>query len=194
MRSRIHAVVLPSEVGDFADEVHQVFLELGRTLGAEGLTAECSPAIDIYETDDGLLLRADLPGVSLDTLELQVQDNKLTLFGRMESCVPENARLLHQEFETGDFLRSFILSDEVDHERISAKLRFARRARHARGRRAAGEASENRGPPRPRRADSNRRAAIKLSRTLGGMRRRQRDTQKDIAHPLHRRHRRPSRA
>lgn len=81
-----------------------------------------TPPIDIYETDDGLLLRADLPGVSLDTLELQVQDNKLTLFGRMIPCVPEDARLLHQEYSVGDFLRSFILSDEVDHERISAKL------------------------------------------------------------------------
>lgn len=81
-----------------------------------------TPPIDIYETDDGLLLRADLPGVSLDTLELQVQDNKLTLFGRMQPSIPEGARLLHQEFETGDFLRSFILSDEVAHERISAKL------------------------------------------------------------------------
>lgn len=81
-----------------------------------------TPPIDIYETEEGLILRADLPGVSLDTLELQVQDNKLTLFGRMEPSVPENARLLHQEYETGDFLRSFILSDEVDHQRISAKL------------------------------------------------------------------------
>jgi HSP20 family protein len=81
-----------------------------------------TPPIDIYETDEGLILRADLPGVSLDTLELQVQDNKLTLFGRMEQIVPEDARLLHQEYETGDFLRSFILSDEVDHQHISAKL------------------------------------------------------------------------
>ncbi|MCX7419350.1 MAG: Hsp20/alpha crystallin family protein [Planctomycetia bacterium] len=81
-----------------------------------------TPPIDIYETDEGLLLRADLPGVSLDTLELQVQDNKLTLFGRMQPSIPEGAKLLHQEFETGDFLRSFILSDEVAHERISAKL------------------------------------------------------------------------
>ena len=81
-----------------------------------------TPPIDIYETDEGLILRADLPGVSLDTLELQVQDNKLTLFGRMEQSVPENARLLHQEYEIGDFLRSFILSDEVDHKHIAAKL------------------------------------------------------------------------
>ena len=81
-----------------------------------------TPPIDIYETDEGLILRADLPGVSLDTLELQVQDNKLTLFGRMETIVPNNARLLHQEYEIGDFLRSFILSDEVDHQHIAAKL------------------------------------------------------------------------
>ena len=39
-----------------------------------------TPPIDIYETDEGLGLQADLPGVCIDTLELQVQDNKLTLF------------------------------------------------------------------------------------------------------------------
>ena len=81
-----------------------------------------TPPIDIHETDDGLVLNADLPGVALDTLDLQVQDNKLTLFGRVQSSVPANAKLLHQEYEVGDFLRSFILSDGVDHDRISAKL------------------------------------------------------------------------
>lgn len=81
-----------------------------------------TPPIDIYETDDGLVLLADLPGVSTETLELQVQDNKLTLFGRVETAIPENAKLLHQEYAVGDFLRSFILSEEVDHERISARL------------------------------------------------------------------------
>lgn len=81
-----------------------------------------NPPIDIYEVPDGLMLRADLPGVTLDTLELQVQNNKLTLFGRVGMPVPSDARLLHQEYHEGDFLRSFILSDTVDHERIIAKL------------------------------------------------------------------------
>lgn len=81
-----------------------------------------TPPIDIYETGEGLMLRADLPGVSLETLELQVQNNKLTLFGRVATCVPSEAKLLHQEYHEGDFLRSFILSDNVDHDRISAKL------------------------------------------------------------------------
>lgn len=81
-----------------------------------------TPPIDIYETDEGLVLHADLPGVSVETLELQVQDNKLTLFGRVTPPVPENARALHREYEVGNFLRSFILSDDVDHDRIGATL------------------------------------------------------------------------
>jgi len=81
-----------------------------------------TPPIDIFETEEGLVLLADLPGVSSETLELQVQDNKLTLFGRVEPEIPEGARLLHQEYRVGHFLRSFILSDEVDHEQISATL------------------------------------------------------------------------
>jgi HSP20 family molecular chaperone IbpA len=81
-----------------------------------------TPPIDIYETEEGLVLHADLPGVSIKTLDLQVQDNKLTLFGRVGQSAPEGARPVHQEYAVGDYLRSFILSDEVDYERISATM------------------------------------------------------------------------
>ena len=81
-----------------------------------------NPPIDIYETPDGLVLYADLPGVDSEGLDLQVQDNRLTLFGRVASTVSESAEMIHQEFQVGDFLRSFILSDEVDHDQIRAKL------------------------------------------------------------------------
>lgn len=81
-----------------------------------------NPPIDIYETPDGLVLYADLPGVDSEGLDLQVQDNRLTLFGRVSSDVSESAQMIHQEYHVGDFLRSFILSDEVDHDQIQAKL------------------------------------------------------------------------
>ncbi len=81
-----------------------------------------NPPTDIYETPDGLVLYADLPGVTLEGLNLQVQDNKLTLFGRIQLLESDPVRVVHQEYPIGDFLRSFILSDEVDHERIQAKL------------------------------------------------------------------------
>ena len=83
-----------------------------------------NPPIDIYETTDGLVLYADLPGVAADGLDLQVQDNRLALFGRVSSghVDADDVDVIHQEYKVGDFLRSFILSDEVDHEQITARL------------------------------------------------------------------------
>ncbi len=81
-----------------------------------------NPPIDIYETPDGLVLYADLPGVTADGLDLQVQDNRLTLFGRVQQKDQQPIAMIHQEYHVGDFLRSFILSDEVDHDQIQAKL------------------------------------------------------------------------
>lgn len=81
-----------------------------------------TPPIDIFETEEGLVLVADLPGVSIESLELQVQDNRLTLFGRVHWELSTEARLIRQEYPVGHFLRSFILSDEVDHELIKARL------------------------------------------------------------------------
>jgi len=81
-----------------------------------------TPPIDIYDTAEGLALVADLPGVTSGDLELQVRHNQLTLYGRVTSTVPLAAKVLHREYADGDFVRSFILSDDVDHERIVAKL------------------------------------------------------------------------
>lgn len=81
-----------------------------------------NPPIDIYETPEGLVLYADLPGVTAEGLDLQVQDNRLTLFGRIQQGEKIPSTVVHQEYHVGDFLRSFILSDEVDHENIQAKL------------------------------------------------------------------------
>lgn len=81
-----------------------------------------TPPIDIYESGDDLVLRADLPGVKLESVDVQVQDNRLTIFGRVADFIPPEARVLHQEFQVGDYLRSFILSDQVDHSRIVARL------------------------------------------------------------------------
>lgn len=81
-----------------------------------------NPPIDIYETPDGLVLYADLPGVTSEGLDLQVQDNRLTLFGRIQQRESDSGTVVHEEYKVGDFLRSFILSDEVDHDRISARL------------------------------------------------------------------------
>jgi HSP20 family protein len=63
MRPRLHAIAIPSELGDFSDEVRRIFVELGRVYGSESLAGECVPPVDVYETDDALEIAVDLPGV-----------------------------------------------------------------------------------------------------------------------------------
>jgi HSP20 family protein len=79
-----------------------------------------TPALDIFETAAGLVLEADLPGVRPEDLEIRVQDNVLHLFGKVTWPLPADGRLLHEEVRPEDFYRSFILSDEVDTEQITA--------------------------------------------------------------------------
>jgi len=81
------------------------------------------PPIDIHEAPDGLKLEADLPGANEQSLQIQLEDNVLSLYAKVDSPAPEGARLLHEEYRLGDYRRSFILSDEVDRERIAAELK-----------------------------------------------------------------------
>jgi HSP20 family protein len=82
-----------------------------------------TPPIDIHEGQDGLTLEADLPGATERNLSVQLEDNVLSLHVTIDSPAPTDARVLHEEYHLGDYQRSFILSDEVDHDRITAELK-----------------------------------------------------------------------
>lgn len=82
-----------------------------------------NPPIDIHEGPDGLTLEADLPGANESNLVIQLEHNVLTLDARIDEPDADPARLIHQEFPIGDYHRSFILSDDVDRDRITAELK-----------------------------------------------------------------------
>jgi HSP20 family molecular chaperone IbpA len=84
--------------------------------------AAFTPPIDIHEGPDGLVLEADLPGAVAHDLRIQLEENVLSLYAKVDSPAPEGARLLHEEYRLGDYQRSFILGDEVDRDRITADL------------------------------------------------------------------------
>ena len=67
---RIHAIAVSSELGEFAEDLHSVFRDLGRTTGNDSLAGECSPALDLYETDETVELVADLPGVDRSAIRI----------------------------------------------------------------------------------------------------------------------------
>src|SRR5215831_15068771 len=81
MRSRIHAIAVPSEVGDFSEEVRRLFLELGRVFGSDSLAGECSPAVDVYETDDSLEITVDLPGVDRSAVRVLSKCDSILIAG-----------------------------------------------------------------------------------------------------------------
>lgn len=81
MRPRIHAVAFPSEIGDFTDEVRRVFLELGRVFASASLAGECSPAVDVYETDHTLEITVDLPGVDPAAVRVLAKGDSILIAG-----------------------------------------------------------------------------------------------------------------
>jgi HSP20 family molecular chaperone IbpA len=81
-----------------------------------------TPRVDIHEGDQGLTLEADLPGVLPENLEIEIDDNVLRIVGRVVDHSPPGSRPVYEEYTTGTFARSFILSDEIDRDHVSAAL------------------------------------------------------------------------
>lgn len=86
---------------------------------------ECvwTPAIDIHEGPEGLILEADLPGVDDSSLRIDLEHNVLNLQARLVRPLPEGAVLLHEESPITGFFRSFILTDDIQKEAIRAELK-----------------------------------------------------------------------
>jgi len=90
-----------------------------KSLATRDETRYMVPPVDIYETEDALVVVADLPGVDKDGVDVRVEDNILTIKGRAEYDLPANVLL--GEFNLQGYYRQFQLSDEVDQSRISAE-------------------------------------------------------------------------
>ena len=81
------------------------------------------PAVDITESESGITLCADLPGVSKERLTVKVEGEDLTIEGQAHIDVPENIALLHSEVRSPYFRRSFTLSRDLDPAKIEATLK-----------------------------------------------------------------------
>ncbi|UCH79661.1 MAG: Hsp20/alpha crystallin family protein [Nitrospiraceae bacterium] len=82
-----------------------------------------TPPVDITEEKDSLFLIADMPGVDEHSVDITLEKNVLTIYGRVEPDVPENHRLVSAEYGIGDYQRTFTLSDEIDREKIQASVK-----------------------------------------------------------------------
>jgi HSP20 family protein len=106
------------------DDMNRLFNEFfSRTEGQEGtwLSGAWIPLVDIHETDDALILKAELPGFSKDDVNVEIKDNGLTLKGqRQEEKEVKEEQYHRRERAYGSFQRTFMLPATVDSERVTA--------------------------------------------------------------------------
>ncbi len=82
-----------------------------------------TPATDIYEKDEAVLVRCDMPGVDEKSLEVTLEDNVLTLTGSQRVAAPAKHDLVQVEYETGVFRRSFTIHQDIDNQHIKARIK-----------------------------------------------------------------------
>jgi HSP20 family molecular chaperone IbpA len=80
-----------------------------------------TPAVDIFENADELLLVADLPGVGKDDLSVSFDKGKLAIFGRRSGAT--DGRAVSVEHRAFDYQRTFVVPQGIDAEKIGADLR-----------------------------------------------------------------------
>jgi HSP20 family molecular chaperone IbpA len=84
--------------------------------------AALTPPVDVIEDAQGITLYADLPGVSRDRLDLQVEADTLTIEAEADLTLPEGLNSQHTEVGLARFRRVFTLSKELDADKVSAEL------------------------------------------------------------------------
>jgi HSP20 family protein len=81
-----------------------------------------APACDIYENDDEILVIADVPGVTADSLDINLEKGELMLEARRENA-GQQGNFLGKELWECDFRRRFAVPGGIDADKISAELR-----------------------------------------------------------------------
>ena len=114
----------PFQGGTLQEQVNRLFTEaFGRT-SEEGSITTWAPAVDIFETEHELVVKADLPDIKPEELDIRVENNILTIRGerKFEKTVTEE-KYLRVERAYGSFSRSFSLANTVNPEAIKAEYK-----------------------------------------------------------------------
>lgn len=108
------------EVDSLQSEVNRVF-DAFFGAGSGAATRRWVPAVDLVETEDDLVLRADLPGLDSDDISIEVKDRVLTVSGERKAEHEERSEGYYRvERAFGSFSRSLTLPEGIDADKIEA--------------------------------------------------------------------------
>lgn len=80
------------------------------------------PAVDIYETEAAVNILAEMPGVAKNGVDINLEDGTLTIRGSRSDEENKNKTVLLKEYESGNYMRQFAISETIDQEKIEATM------------------------------------------------------------------------
>jgi HSP20 family molecular chaperone IbpA len=81
------------------------------------------PVTDVFETDQALMVILEMPGVGKNSVEVDVENDVLTIQGRIDFSKYDGLQPLYTEYNIGNYRRSFQLSDKIEQDKIKAELK-----------------------------------------------------------------------
>ena len=81
------------------------------------------PITDIFETDQALTVILEMPGVDKEKVDVNVENDILTIEGRIDYSKYEGLQPVYTEYNIGHYVRSFQISSKIEQGEISAELR-----------------------------------------------------------------------
>ena len=110
------------DVGELRRRMEQLFDRVGA--GSPGVVrGGVHPPVNLYETQEGYVLTAELPGLRAEDIEISVERDRLSLRGERRIEHPPGASLHRVERVGGEFRRTIQLPVEVDGEKVEATYR-----------------------------------------------------------------------
>jgi len=116
---------LMGDLARWGETLDRFFGEVAPTDWDQLLSARgWAPAVDIYEEDNAIVLKAEVPGLTKDEIVVEVHEGTLTIKGEKKEEKEEKTKHFYRaERRYGAFQRSFQLPDTVDHEAIKATFK-----------------------------------------------------------------------
>jgi HSP20 family protein len=81
------------------------------------------PPVDIYESEQALILVADMPGVSSQNVDIDLKNNELSVRGTVSQKEPQGEHMLLKEYGVGDYYRQFTIGKLIDQSKIEASMK-----------------------------------------------------------------------
>ena len=107
---------------DKTKDIQKQEMEKGERIERARAAKIFNPDVDIVERKNDIVVIADMPGIDEASVDITLENNVLSIYGKVDWNAPDRLKLLHGEYGIGDYQRVFTLSGDVNREKIEATV------------------------------------------------------------------------